>query len=347
MGSLAITGSAAAGFGEWVARFGRGDRHALRPDQEAFRPCFPSVPRPRSGIAEGSSITCASRAPTFAFCALALLVASAAVSDSQTLSVPPDSPRWELQGNAKAAEYQGRKCLLLDGGAAILNDLEMRDGVIDVDVATPASRGFFGIQFRIADDGANAEWVYLRQHKSGLPDALQYTPVFNTGLNWQIYNGPGFTGAVDIPKDAWFHVRLEVAGAQAKLYVKDLEKPALVMNDLKSGKQKGQVALARSDRRDLLLELRDPDDARGSLGAAPAADAAGNADEVEPVAVLRRARAKSRAPALAVRDARPSPGRTWRRSRPASSSSIGTARPRTRRSRSRRTFPSGWTLSRG
>jgi hypothetical protein len=164
----------------------------------------------------------------------------------QTLSIPPDSPRWELQGQAKATEYQGRKCLLLDGGAAILKNFEMRDGVIDVDVATPAKRGFFGIQFRIADDGANAEWVYLRQHKSGLPDAMQYTPVLNTGLNWQIYNGPGFTGAVDIPRDVWFHLRLEVAGAQAKLYVEDMnpDKPALVMNDLKSGVQKGQVALA-------------------------------------------------------------------------------------------------------
>ena len=120
----------------------------------------------------------------------------------------------------------------------------MRDGVIDVDVATPASRGFFGIQFRIDKDGANAEWVYLRQHKSGLPDAMQYTPVLGTGLNWQIYNGPGFTGAVDIPKDVWFHLRLEFAGAQAKLYVKDMDQPALVMNDLKSGLQKGQVALA-------------------------------------------------------------------------------------------------------
>jgi len=120
----------------------------------------------------------------------------------------------------------------------------MRDGVIDVEVATPASRGFFGIQFRIDKDGANAEWVYLRQHKSGLPDAMQYTPVLGTGLNWQIYNGPGFTGAVDIPKDVWFHLRLEVAGAQAKLYVKDMDKPALVMSDLKSGLQKGQVALA-------------------------------------------------------------------------------------------------------
>ncbi len=161
----------------------------------------------------------------------------------QTLSVPSDSPRWDLQGQAKTTEYQGRKCLLLDGGAAILKDFEMRDGVIDVDVATPAIRGFFGFDFRIAEDGANYEEVYLRQHKSGLPDAMQYTPVFNTGRNWQIYNGPGFTGAVDIPKDVWFHLRLEVAGAQAKLYVKDMDKPALVMNDLKSGIQKGQVAL--------------------------------------------------------------------------------------------------------
>jgi hypothetical protein len=48
---------------------------------------------------------------------------------------------------------------------------------------------------------------------------------------------------VDIPKDEWFHLRLEVVGAQAKLYLKDMDKPALVMDDLKSGVQKGQVAL--------------------------------------------------------------------------------------------------------
>lgn len=164
-------------------------------------------------------------------------------SGTQSVSVSPDSPRWQLEGQAKPADYQGRKALFLDGGAAILKDLEMRDGVIDLDVSTPASRGFFGIQFRIANEGANAEWVYLRQHKSGLPDALQYTPVLNTGANWQIYNGPGFTGAVDIPQNTWFHLRLEVAGAQAKLFVKEMDKPALVMNDLKSGVQKGQVAL--------------------------------------------------------------------------------------------------------
>jgi hypothetical protein len=180
----------------------------------------------------------------FALCTLTLLFALAARCQTpQTLSIAADSPRWDLEGRAQVTEYLGRKCLLLDGGAALLKDFEMRDGVIDVDVATPAKRGFFGIMFRIVDDGANAEEIYLRQHKSGLPDAMQYTPILNTGRNWQIFNGPGFTGAVEIPKDEWFHLRLEVAGAQAKLYVKDMDKPALVMSDLKGGVQKGQVAL--------------------------------------------------------------------------------------------------------
>jgi len=173
-------------------------------------------------------------------CQFAVLAQSQSL---QTLSLAPDSQRWQFEGEAKPADYQGRKCLLLDGGAAIIKDFEMRDAVIDVDVATPAKRGFFGLQFRLANEGANGEWVYLRQHKSGLPDAMQYTPVLNTGANWQLYNGPGFTGAVDIPRDVWFHLRLEVTGAQAKLYVKDMEKPALVIDDLKSGVQKGAVAL--------------------------------------------------------------------------------------------------------
>jgi hypothetical protein len=138
---------------------------------------------------------------------------------------------------------QGRKCLLLDEGAAVLKDYVLQDGTLDIDVTTSASRGFFGLQFRIADDGVTAEEVYLRQHKSGLPDAMQYTPILGAGRNWQIYNGQGFTGAVDVPKDTWFRLRLEVAGAQGRLYVGDTTSPALVMTDLKSGVRKCQVAL--------------------------------------------------------------------------------------------------------
>ena len=177
----------------------------------------------------------------YALCALTLLFLP--LAHAQTLSLSPDSPRWELEGEAKPAEYLGRKCLRLDGGEATLKDFAMRDGVIDVDVATTARRGFFGFDVRIDKDGRNAEEIYLRPHQSGYPDAMQYTPVLNTGRNWQLYNGPGFTGAVDIPRNEWFHLRLEVTGAQAKLYVKDMDKPALEMTDLKTGIQQGQVAL--------------------------------------------------------------------------------------------------------
>jgi hypothetical protein len=72
-----------------------------------------------------------------ALCALALLFEAAA--HSETLAIPPDSPRWNLEGPAKVVEYRGRKSLFLDGAAAVLKDFEMRDAVIDVDVATPAT----------------------------------------------------------------------------------------------------------------------------------------------------------------------------------------------------------------
>ena len=181
------------------------------------------------------------RVVCLSFLLVALTRASTSVAQ-QSISIPVDSPRWELDGQAKAVEYEGRKTLFLDGGAATLKDLPVRDGVVDVDVLAKGPRGFFGIQFRI--EGNNAEWVYLRPHKSTLPDAVQYTPVINTGLNWQIYNGPGFTAALEIPKNEWFHMRLEFAGAQGKFYVKDMQTPVLVMNDLKSGVQKGLVGLA-------------------------------------------------------------------------------------------------------
>lgn len=167
----------------------------------------------------------------------------AARAQEPSLAVPADSPRWGLEGNAKVTEAQGRKCLLLDGGAAVLKDFVMRDAVMDMDVTTTRKRGFIGVQFRLDDQEANGEWVYLRTHKSGLPDAIQYTPVVQNEGTWQLYNGPGFTSRLEIPMDQWFHLRLAVAGAQAKLYVGDMDQPALVIDDLKSGVQKGKVAL--------------------------------------------------------------------------------------------------------
>src|SRR4051795_6818301 len=80
-----------------------------------------------------------------------LLAATSMLGQEQTVTVAPDSPQWDLGGEDKAMDYQGRKKLYLNGGEAELKAFDLRDGVIDVDVATPASRGFFGVQFRIVD----------------------------------------------------------------------------------------------------------------------------------------------------------------------------------------------------
>jgi hypothetical protein len=195
------------------------------------------------GVIAPSPLRARPRGLTLLLLGTALLTpVGAGAQSAGAVALPPDSAHWVFEGRAQPTQYLGRRCIMLDGGAATVKDLDLRDGVIDMDVATPAARGFFGIQFRV--DSLNGEFVYLRQHKSGLPDAMQYTPVLNTGLNWQLYSGPGFTAAVAIPRETWFHLRLAIAGAQARLYVQDTSKPALDMPDLKSGRERGQVALA-------------------------------------------------------------------------------------------------------
>ena len=175
---------------------------------------------------------------------------------------------------------------------------------------------------------------------------MQYTPVLNTGRNWQLYNGPGFTGAVDIPKDVWFHLRLEVTGAQAKLYVKDMDKPALVMDDLKSGVQKGQVALSVLTGATYFSNFEVRDNARCALGASPAADAREHTDQVEPLAFVRCARAQSGAPLSPAETRRHTlAGRRGRAARLCRHLSLSRSSA-SQASRFRATFPSVWNRSR-
>jgi hypothetical protein len=175
---------------------------------------------------------------------------------AQAETIPPDSPRWQLKGKAKATEYLGRRCLWLQGGDALLKVFEMTDGVIDLDMAGSGARGFYGIDFRTQPNG-DGEEVYLRPHKTGLDDAQQYTPIFSGSTAWQIYNGPGFTAAVDIPKDVWFHVRLVITGAQAKLYVNNMDVPSLVVNDMKSGVRRGGIKLGEGPHYISNFEVRE------------------------------------------------------------------------------------------
>lgn len=167
-----------------------------------------------------------------------------ATTDSSTI-VSFNSDRWVCSDNKAPVRKQhlGRDSLYLASDSyCYVKDAVFEDGTIEVDMAAPTTRSFMGIDFRF-ESPDDHESVYLRPHKSGLDDATQYMPVLNGGSTWQIFSGEGFTAPIVIPKEQWFRVKLEISGSTGKLFVNNLEKPALVINDLKRGRSKGSVGL--------------------------------------------------------------------------------------------------------
>jgi hypothetical protein len=157
--------------------------------------------------------------------------------------IPFDSPRWQIEAAEQRIEpYTGKTSLVLKGGLAMVADSDFTDGVIEYFCAFPEGRAFAGASWRI-QDAANREEFYIRTHQSGNPDANQYTPVFNGLSAWQLYHGEGFGSPVDYEFDTWFPVRIVVSGDQAEVYIGDLDKPALFIDDLKRKTAPGMVGL--------------------------------------------------------------------------------------------------------
>jgi len=147
---------------------------------------------------------------------------------------------WIAAGEeARTVSYKGRSALFLREASAELQAVEFESGTIEFDVAVPEQRGFTGIRFRKQDSG-NFENFYIRPHQSGQPDANQYQPVFNGNSSWQIHYGPQYSTPVQYQFDAWMHVRLEVAGDKADVYINSTE-PVLHIVDLKRDPAKGSI----------------------------------------------------------------------------------------------------------
>ena len=150
-----------------------------------------------------------------------------------------DSDRWVVL-NGEEVSLFGRRCF---SGAAYLKDVEFENGVIEVDVAVDGSRSYPGLIFRLRSL-RDYERVYLRPHRAGLyPDAIQYTPVINGIAGWQLYNGDGYTAGARIPIGEWLHLRLEVSGEQARLYLDGEGGPALAMRHLGHGASRGSIGV--------------------------------------------------------------------------------------------------------
>jgi hypothetical protein len=154
--------------------------------------------------------------------------------------IPFLAERWDLAG-AKVVDHLDRQALM---GTAVLKDIDFTDGTIDCDIAMKSgSRSYPGVLFRYQSE-EEYERVYLRPHRSPLyDDAVQYVAAFHGVDSWQLFNGPGLTSAAVIPTDRWVHLRIEVLGRQARVFLDNSPAPVLVIDDLQHGKSRGRLGL--------------------------------------------------------------------------------------------------------
>lgn len=165
-----------------------------------------------------------------------------AISSQITYSqqqIPFDSTNWDLGENSFIETYGGYECLNANN-ATTLKDFIFKNGIIEYDVLIQPGVGFPGLRFR-DDEKGNFELFYIRTHQSGNPDAMQYTPVPNQMSGWQLYHGDGYSAAKQYHYDEWFHVKIVVSGDRGEAYIENMEKPILVIHELKLGEREGKI----------------------------------------------------------------------------------------------------------
>ena len=165
--------------------------------------------------------------------------------------------------------YRGRRAVRLvnddgpvgtvSGGQvlAIIKGSDFEDGTIEAEIAgfprqgaKPSTRGFIGVAFRVQDHGSRYEAFYLRMTNGRADDQLrrnhsaQYVSQPEFPWNRLRQESPGvYESYVDIDPEAWTKIKIVVSDTKAQLYVNGAERPCLIVNDLKLGASRGQIAL--------------------------------------------------------------------------------------------------------
>ena len=135
---------------------------------------------------------------------------------------------------------------------------DITNGTIEVKVlsrllknAPEFSRGFIGIAFRINDSNTKYESIYIRPTNGRADDqvrrnhSIQYYSYPDYKFDRLRKESPErYEAYADMELDKWITLRIEVKGAQAKLFLNNNEQPSLVVNDLKHGANTaGAIAL--------------------------------------------------------------------------------------------------------
>ena len=166
-------------------------------------------------------------------------------------------------GKAEPAEYLGHEAVRLTSQSedsdifAYVNGSAIQDGAIELDIAVkittpPGVRmpGFTGIAFRARSDGSHYDMFYLRPRNALSDDqamrnhSVQY--VAKPGYDWYPLRRQWpwiYESWADLKPEAWTHVKIELHGHSARLFLNGSDSPSLIVNGLKGEDLSGGVAL--------------------------------------------------------------------------------------------------------
>lgn len=148
---------------------------------------------------------------------------------AQAGNVPLSPDAWIATDSIRFLSYLGRPSLYINRGVALVRGVSMENGILDLDVAASDTTTFLGVVFRAASPRFS-NVVFLRPGASGTEEAVQYGPAFNgLGVAWQVYHGDGANAVAEVPRNRWIHVRVELDGPIARLYVDTATAPTLVV----------------------------------------------------------------------------------------------------------------------
>ncbi len=163
----------------------------------------------------------------------------ATISRSLGEVVPFDTDHWHLNEGSSFVSFGGRRAL---AGTAYLKGVSFLNGTIEADAWIAEAVNFAGFLFR-TQSFEESGWFWLRTGKTNglVADAIQYAPAFHRVFCWQLR--PDAIGPVHVPKNQWVHMKLEVLGDSAALYVGDMANPALKVGRLGLGSKPGSAGL--------------------------------------------------------------------------------------------------------
>lgn len=152
--------------------------------------------------------------------------------------VPFSPARWDQyeKTNPIFEEFEGTSTVRLEG-KIFVKDLNIEKGTIEVDVFANKKRSFAGLIFRRQNH--DMDDVYMRTHKSGQADAVQYTPIYNGETSWQLYRE--YQANVEFNQTGWNTLKVVFSGQYANVFVNGNR--VLVIDSLRTGNETGSIGL--------------------------------------------------------------------------------------------------------